>query len=79
MTTALTEKQLIAAHRIERPLAGCFQPITLIALRQSGDTHGEIKILLGMRTLAHQPLDCHGKADALRAAILIKLAGVILT
>ncbi|ODM79372.1 hypothetical protein A6452_28395 [Bradyrhizobium elkanii] len=76
MTTALTEAQL---NRIERALVGCFQPIALVASRQSDNARGEIKILFGIRALAHQPLDPHGEADAFRAAILIKLAGVILT
>ena len=44
----------------KRPLARCFQPITLIAARQRDDAHGGAVTLLRMRPCPHHPFHQDG-------------------
>src|SRR5262249_12673364 len=68
------------ADRIDgkRPLAGRFQPITLIAARQCDDAHGGAVTLLRMRPCPYIRSTRMAALGPIRAAPWIRLAGVML-
>lgn len=61
----------------ERPLAGCFQPTALVASRQSDDAHGGTITLFGCGRSRINRSTSVATQMRIRAAILIKAAGVI--